>query len=327
MRLNTVRTGCPVTYTLNGESQRGIVSSAPAGQSTVPNLTFAPFAALLPDAMTTAFPAPLTVSDANVCSNAASSPSAAAGMASVPGPLDVPNVSIARGLIGLLFATVAEASAVPHWNTAPSPPTTTAPTFVEPTVVVRRGLRSILQIEKDFRIVGEAANGVEAVKMTRQLKPHVIIMDLVMPEKSGNEATAEILAEHPETRILLLTTFGTADDVARALEIGAAGVLIKTSDESAIIAAIRTVAAGGHAISEEIKRLIAESPPAPTLTPRQLEILNSLSRGYSNAEIAEVFGINEFTVREHVMNIMAKLDASNRTEAVAIAIRKQLLKI
>ena len=192
--------------------------------------------------------------------------------------------------------------------------------------VVRRGLRSILQLERDFQIVGEASNGAEAVEKARQLKPDVIIMDLIMPEKSGSEATAEILATHPEMRILLLTTFGTADDVARALEAGAAGALMKTSDESEIIASIRTIAAGGHAISNEIKRLIAESPPAPDLTPRQLEILNSMSRGYSNAEIAKVFGINEVTVREHVANIMAKLDASNRAEAVATALRKYLLK-
>ena len=193
--------------------------------------------------------------------------------------------------------------------------------------VVRRGLRSILQIEKDFQVVGEAANGTETVEKARQLKPDVIIMDLIMPEKSGGEATAEILAERPATRILLLTTFGTADDVAKALEAGAAGALMKTSDESEIIASIRTVAAGGRAVSDEIRRLMAESPPAPELTPRQLEILNSLSRGYSNAEIAEVFGINEATVREHVTNIMAKLDASNRAEAVGIALRRHLLKI
>ena len=192
--------------------------------------------------------------------------------------------------------------------------------------VVRRGLCSILQIEKDFQVVGEASSGAEAVEMARQLRPNVVIMDLIMPEKSGSEATVDILAENPETRILLLTTFGTADDVAKALEAGAAGALMKTSDESEIIAAIRSVAAGEHVISDEIKRLIAESPPAPELTPRQLEILNSMSRGYSNAEIANVFGINEFTVREHVANIMAKLDAANRAEAVATALRKSLLK-
>lgn len=192
--------------------------------------------------------------------------------------------------------------------------------------VVRRGLRSILQIEKDFQVVGEAANGAEVVEMAKRLKPDVVIMDLVMPEKSGSEATAAILIDRPETRILLLTTFGTADDVAKALAAGAAGALMKTSDESELIASIRTVAGGGKAISDEIKRLIAENPPAPTLTPRQLEILNSMSRGFSNADIAEQFGINEFTAREHVANIMSKLDASNRAEAVAIAIRKHILK-
>ena len=174
--------------------------------------------------------------------------------------------------------------------------------------------------------MGEASNGIEAVVMTLRLKPQVVIMDLIMPEKSGSEATAEILAELPDTRILLLTTFGTADEVAKALDAGAAGALMKTSDESEIIASIRTIAAGGRAVSDEIKRLIAESPPAPELTPRQLEILNSMARGYSNAEIAEAFGIKEFSVREHITNIMTKLDASNRAEAVATALRKSLLK-
>ena len=101
---------------------------------------------------------------------------------------------------------------------------------------------------------------------------------------------------------------------------------MKPSDESELIASIRTVAAGGKAISDEIGHLIAESPPAQELTPRQLEILDSLSHGYSNAEIAKVFGINEFTAREHVANIMSKLDASNRTEAVFIALKKHILK-
>ena len=192
--------------------------------------------------------------------------------------------------------------------------------------VVRRGLRSILQIEKDFQVVGEAANGAEAVEKAKRLKPDVVIMDLIMPEKSGVEATAAILAERSETRILLLTTFGTADDVAKALEAGAAGALMKTSDESELISSIRTVAAGGTAISDEIKRLIAENPPAPTLTPRQLEILNSMSRGFSNADIAKQFGIKEFSVREHVSGIMSKLEASNRAEAVFIALKKHILK-
>lgn len=193
--------------------------------------------------------------------------------------------------------------------------------------VVRRGLRSLIQTEKDLFVIGEASNGIEAVESTLRLKPDVVIMDLIMPEKSGAEAIAEIMAQIPETRIIILTTFGTVDDMARAIESGAAGALLKTSDENELIAAIRTVAANGYAISSEVQQLMAENPPAPQLTSRQLEVLNSMSQGFSNADIAGQLGIKEFSVREHVAGIMAKLEASNRAEAVAIALRKRLLEL
>jgi len=193
--------------------------------------------------------------------------------------------------------------------------------------VVRRGLRSLIQTEKDLLVIGEASNGIEAVESTLRLKPDVVIMDLIMPEKSGAEAIAEIMAQIPETRIIILTTFGTVDDMARAIESGAAGALLKTSDENELIAAIRTVTANGYAISSEVQQLMAENPPAPQLTSRQLEVLNSMSQGFSNADIAGQLGIKEFSVREHVAGIMAKLEASNRAEAVAIALRKRLLEL
>ncbi|MBP3404860.1 MAG: response regulator transcription factor [Kiritimatiellae bacterium] len=193
--------------------------------------------------------------------------------------------------------------------------------------VVRRGLHSLIQTEKDLLVIGEASNGIEAVESTLRLKPDVVIMDLIMPEKSGAEAIAEIMAQIPETRIIILTTFGTVDDMARAIESGAAGALLKTSDENELIAAIRTVAANGYAISSEVQQLMAENPPAPQLTSRQLEVLNSMSQGFSNADIAGQLGIKEFSVREHVAGIMAKLEASNRAEAVAIALRKRLIEL
>ena len=193
--------------------------------------------------------------------------------------------------------------------------------------VVRRGLRSLIQTEKDLLVIGEASNGIEAVESTLRLKPDVVIMDLIMPEKSGAEAIAEIMAQIPETRIIILTTFGTVDDMAKAIESGAAGALLKTSDENELVAAIRTVAANGYAISSEVQQLMAENPPAPQLTSRQLEVLNSMSQGFSNADIAGQLGIKEFSVREHVAGIMAKLEASNRAEAVAIALRKRLLEL
>ena len=199
--------------------------------------------------------------------------------------------------------------------------------IVDDHAVVRRGLRSLFQIEQDIVVAGEAANGIEAVKAAQSLKPDVIIMDLIMPEKGGAEATADILAQNPEIRIIVLTTFGTVDDMAKAIDAGAVGALLKTSDENELISAIRTVAAGEMAISTEVKQLMDENPPAPQLTPRQLEVLNSMAQGFTNADIAEQFGIKEFSVREHVAGIMSKLEASNRTEAVAIALRKRLLKL
>ena len=193
--------------------------------------------------------------------------------------------------------------------------------------VVRRGLRSLIQTEKDLLVIGEASNGIEAVESTLRLKPDVVIMDLIMPEKSGAEAIAEIMAQIPETRIIILTTFGTVDDMAKAIESGAAGALLNTSDENELVAAIRTVAANGYAISSEVQQLMAENPPVPQLTSRQLEVLNSMSQGFSNADIAGQLGIKEFSVREQVAGIMAKLEASNRAEAVAIALRKRLLEL
>ena len=202
--------------------------------------------------------------------------------------------------------------------------------IVDDHAVVRRGLRSLFQIEQDIVVAGEAANGIEAVEAAQSLKPDVIIMDLIMPDKGGAEATADILAQNPAIRIIVLTTFGTVDDMAKAIDAGAVGALLKTSDENELISAIRTVAAGEMAISTEVKQLMDENPPAPQLTPRQLEVLevlNSMAQGFTNADIAEQFGIKEFSVREHVAGIMSKLEASNRTEAVAIALRKRLLKL
>ena len=166
--------------------------------------------------------------------------------------------------------------------------------------------------QKCRRGVGAAANGREAVESAVRLKPDVVVMDLIMPEMRGAEATAGIKAKCPETQIIVLTTFGTVDDMAKAIEAGAVGSLLKTSDEAELVSAIRTVAGGGRAVSAEVARLIAENPPAPQLTPRQLEVLNSMAQGFSNADIAEQFGIKEFSVREHVAGIMAKLEASNR---------------
>ena len=193
--------------------------------------------------------------------------------------------------------------------------------------VVRAGLKAILGFEKDFLVVGEAANGIEAVKKARELKPNVVIMDLMMPKLNGADATAQIAAALPQTHILILTTYGSAEDISRALDAGATGALMKTASNDQLANAIRKVAAGGKVLSAEIAKSIKLNPPVTDLTPRQLEILQSVTRGLTNEDIGQQFGITASGVKQHLSTIFTKLGAASRSEAVAIALRKHLLKI
>ena len=193
--------------------------------------------------------------------------------------------------------------------------------------IVRMGLASLLNAEPDIEVVGEAENGEVALKKARDLQPDVIVMDLVMPQKDGSTATAEILDEFPGIRILLLTTFGTSDGIARALAAGASGALMKNTDFNEFVSSIRIVAAGGKAVSKEIEQLIADDPPVHDLTQRQKDILASVVRGLTNADIAKQFTIRESSVKDHLTAIFTKLGAANRSEAISIALRKHLLKL
>ena len=193
--------------------------------------------------------------------------------------------------------------------------------------VVRIGLSALLETEPGISVVGVAKDGEEAVAETLRLKPDVVVMDLMMPRKTGIEATAEILAALPETKIIVLTTFAASDAIARALELGAAGAVMKTAEDAELISIIRTVADGGRVVSEEIQKLLTDDPPAEKLTPRQIDILSSVTRGFTNADIAKQLGIREDSVKEHINAIFTKIGAANRPEAVAIAMRKHLLKI
>ena len=192
--------------------------------------------------------------------------------------------------------------------------------------VVRMGLVTLLESEKDIEIVGEAGDGEAAVATARKTAPDVILMDLVMPKKNAADATAAIKAQLPETKLLVLTTFSDTDDIARALNAGADGAMLKNSDYAEVVAAIRKVAAGGKAVTPEVRKMLAENPPLPELTDRQLDVLTSMVRGLTNADIAKQFGITPDGVKFHITSILAKLGAANRTEAVAIALRKHLLK-
>ena len=193
--------------------------------------------------------------------------------------------------------------------------------------LLRMGLATLMKFHTDIEVVGDAENGREAVELVRKLRPDVVVMDLMMPVMGGVEATRLIHEAQPEVRILILTTFGTSTDVALAVRAGAAGALVKDTPNDELIEAIRAVAGGASVFSPEIRRVLDEDPDPVAFTPRQMEVLKALTRGLSNPDIAKLLSISSDAVKQHVNAIFTKLGAANRAEAVAIALRKQLLKI
>ena len=198
--------------------------------------------------------------------------------------------------------------------------------IVDDHAVVRLGLSTLLGYQEDLTVVGEADDGESAVRLSHETKPDVVIMDLVMPGMDGVEATRRIRAMDNSVKILILTIFGTSVDVARAIAAGANGAIMKDASNEDILSAIRTIATGKSVLSPEIEKSIKDEPVPPELTQRQLEILQSVTRGLSNPEIAKQFGITVDGAKAHLKIIFSKLGAANRSEAITIAMRKHLLK-
>ncbi len=193
--------------------------------------------------------------------------------------------------------------------------------------IVRMGLATLLGAQQDFEVVGEASNGEQAVARAVKLKPDVVVMDLAMPKKNGVSATAELREKLPSCRCLILTSFGTAEELQSSLNAGAAGILLKSAANSSLVATIRKVAAGKIVIADDVEQILSEEPPVPELSPRQREILESISLGYSNVQISVQLGISSESVKTHVAKLFEKLGAANRAEAIAIALKKHLLKV
>ena len=193
--------------------------------------------------------------------------------------------------------------------------------------VVRMGLASLLGTSKSIEVVGDAFDGEDTVRKALRLKPDVVVLDLVMPRKDGIAATAELQQKLPSAKVLVLTTFSSSEDIAKALKTGASGAILKSSSNDEMIAAVLKVAKGERYLSDEVKQLLKDDPPLPDLSPRQLEIIGSIARGLTNKEIATQLDISLESVKSHVKIILEKLGAGSRTEAASIAQRKQLLKM
>ena len=192
--------------------------------------------------------------------------------------------------------------------------------------VVRMGLAAIINLEKDLVVCGEAENGAEAVQRVQELKPDVIVMDLMMPDMDGAETTAEVLKASPESKVLILTTFGTSTDISRAIAAGATGAVTKNLSNAELTDAIRKTRGGIGQFSPEIRQTLDETSDEPEFTPRQMEVLDSITRGLSNDDIAMQLGLSKTRIKQPLNEVYAKLGAANRAEAVAIAMRRQLLK-
>ena len=198
--------------------------------------------------------------------------------------------------------------------------------IVDDHAILRMGLTSLINAVPDLTVVGDAEDGESAVRKVLELRPDVVIMDLMMPGMDGSETTRRIRCDFSDANILILTSFGTSDALAHALEAGAKGAVLKNIPFPELVEAIRAVAAGRRFVSEELERILQANPPVPRLSVRQDQILREMVRGLSNADIALVLKISPNMVKAHVNALFQKIGAATRAEAVAIALQKHLLK-
>ena len=199
--------------------------------------------------------------------------------------------------------------------------------------IMRIGLASLLSREKDMTVVGEAENGEQAVSLARELKPDVVVMDLMMPVISGAEATRLITSEpadddssaQTKPRVLVFTSYGTSADLAQAVLNGASGVLLKNAPTRELPQAIRKVLAGEKVMSKEVQALVDEQIKIPSLTDRQLLLLELAARGFTSQDIADQLNVSLITVKKQFSNTFLRLGVSNRGEAISFAVQRHMI--
>jgi len=207
--------------------------------------------------------------------------------------------------------------------------------IVDDHAVVRKGIRALLATEADLEVIGEAEDGTQAVDLYDQLKPDLLLLDLLMPKMTGIDAIKHIKEKHPSAKILVLTSFAADDQVFPAIKAGALGYLLKDTDPEDLIRAIHQVFHGESSLSPTVARKVleevfqtSEKPLSQEpLTKRELEVLQVLAKGKSNRDIAEVLSISETTVRTHVSNILGKLHLASRTEAALYALKEGVAEL
>ncbi len=191
--------------------------------------------------------------------------------------------------------------------------------------IVRTGLLSLINTEPNLTVIGEAADGEEAVRQFEVLRPDLVVMDLRMPGKSGHEVTRHIRQLDPEARVLMLSAFEGDTDIYVALEAGARGYVLKSVTAEELIPAIHAVASGKRWIPREIATRLKSRNSYEELTARELEVLVQLARGLANKEIADALAISEYTTKGHLKNILAKLRVADRTQAVIAAVQRGII--
>lgn len=197
---------------------------------------------------------------------------------------------------------------------------------VDDHAVVRMGLKALLNSVEDFNVVGEAADGKEAVELAKKLRPDIIILDILMPGTNGVEAAMMIRKVTRRPRIVVLTTSTSARELNQIRDAGAKGLVMKGASNEEFIQAIKIVSQGGTYISSEAQALIAANPKVVKLTERQIQILGHLAHGLTNAEIGRLSGVTANCIKIHISTLFRKLNAANRAELVKIAMRDHLVQ-